>query len=390
MTPPAPTASSDPRAGLRRLADGALLPFAQRDVVVIGGGQSALAVGYHLARELRKREATVALLDRQPGPGGAWRDGWDSLRLFSPAEWSSLPGYLLPRHLGERGTDAFPRRDDVLGYLTAYEDRYELPVWRPVNVRAVRRLGDDRLLVETNWGDVSARAVVAATGTASRPFTPRVAGRDAFGGIQMHSSAYRSPEAFAGLRVLVVGGGNSGAQVLAEVSAVADASWVVEREPRFLPEDVDGRVLFDAATARYRALQNGEAPERPHGLGDIVQVPPVREARAAGRLESFRPPIAALTASGAVWPDGTEERIDAVIWCTGFRPALGFLDPLGVVGADGRVAVEGTRSVAEPRLWLVGYGEWTGFASATLVGVGRSARATAREVAAALPTASVP
>ena len=371
------------------LADGEPLPFAERDVVVVGGGQAALAVGYHLARALRQSDATVALLDRQPGPGGAWRDGWDSLRLFSPAEWSSLPGYLLPRHLAGRDAAESPHRDDVLDYLAAYEQRYELPVWRPVRVTGIRQAGQ-RLRVETDRGAVAARAVVAATGTAARPFVPDVPGREAFGGVQVHSSAYRTPEPFAGRRVLVVGGGNSGAQVLAEVSAVADASWVVEREPRFLPADVDGRVLFDAATARYHALQNGEAPDRPYGLGDVVQVPPVRAARGAGRLDDLRPPIARFTAGGVVWPDGTEEAVDAVVWCTGFRPALGFLEPLGVVGPDGRVPIEGTRSVAEPRLWLVGYGSWTGFASATLVGVGRSARATAREIAAVLAEAPTP
>ena len=367
------------------LVDGDALPFSGRDVVVVGGGQAALAVGYHLVRELRKTEATVCLLDDQPGPGGAWRRTWDSLRLFSPAEWSSLPGYLLPRHLGARGraADEYPHRDDVLDYLAAYEDRYELPVWRPVRVRAVRR-AEGALVVETDRGDVTTRAVVAATGTASQPFVPDVPGRDAFRGRQVHSSAYRSPTPFTGQRVLVAGGGNSGAQIAAELAGVADVLWSVEREPRFLPPEVDGRVLFDAATARYHAIQSGEDPGRPYTLGDVVQVPPVRGAREGGRLGDLRPPVARFTPDGAVWTGGTEEPVDAVVWCTGFRPALRFLTPLGVVGAGGRVEVEGTRSAAEPRLWLVGYGEWTGFASATLVGVGRSARATAREVSALL------
>ncbi|WP_412069747.1 ArsO family NAD(P)H-dependent flavin-containing monooxygenase [Rubrivirga sp. IMCC43871] len=361
------------------------LPFAHRDVVVIGGGQAALALGYHLIRELRTTDATLALVDDRPSPGGAWQGTWDSLRLFSPAEWSSLPGYLLPRHLDAQGAarDEYPHRDDVLGYLAAYEARYELPLWRPVHARAVHRT-DGGLRVETDRGDVTARAVVCATGTASQPVVPDVPGRDAFEGRQLHSSEYRSPAAFAGQRVLVVGGGNSGAQIAAELAGVADVVWAVERAPRFLPPEVDGRVLFDAATARYHALQNGQDPGRPYTLGDVVQVPPVRAAREAGQLDDVRPPVARLTATGAVWPDGTEEPVDAVVWCTGFRPALGLLAPLGVVGPGGRVAVEGTRSVAEPRLWLVGYGQWTGFASATLVGVGRSARATAREVAGLL------
>lgn len=363
------------------------LPVSERDVVVIGAGQSGLAVSYHLARALRETDRTFVLLDNQPGPGGAWRHTWDSLRLFSPAAWSSLPGYLLPRHQATRYPDdeapAYPHRDDVLDYLAAYEARYELPVWRPVRVQAVRRAGDD-LRVDTDRGAVRARAVVSATGTWARPFVPDVPGREAFEGRQLHSACYRSPEGFASKRVLVVGEGNSGAQILAEVSAVARATWVTLGEPRFLPPDIDGRVLFDAATARYEALKRGEDPTRSYGLGDVVQVPPVRKAKADGRLDDVRRPPRRFTRTGVVWADGTEEAVDAVIWCTGFRPALDHLEPLGVVEANGRIETQGTRAVREPRLWLVGYGSWTGFASATIIGVGRSARATAHEIAATL------
>lgn len=116
-------------------------------------------------------------------------------------------------------------------------------------------------------------------------------------------------------------------------------------------------------------------------------VPPVRDARDRGVLQSTRP-FERFTTAGVVWPDGTEERMDAVIWCTGFRPALAHLRPLNVVEEDGRVRLDGTRSVREPRLWLVGYGNWTGFASATLIGVGRSARATVAEIESALASSS--
>ena len=91
---------------------------------------------------------------------------------------------------------------------------------------------------------------------------------------------------------------------------------------------------------------------------------------------------------GVVWANGREERVDAVIWCTGFWPALDHLHALNVVEEDGRVRLEGNHSVREPRLWLVGYGNWTGFASATLIGVGRSARATVAEIASALASST--
>ena len=123
------------------------------------------------------------------------------------------------------------------------------------------------------------------------------------------------------------------------------------------------------------------------GLGDIVMVPPVKDARERGVLHTVRP-FAHMTETGVVWPNGVEEQIDAVVWCTGFRPALEHLTSLGVVETDGRVAVDGTRSLSQPRLWCVGYGEWTGSASATLIGVMRSARSTALEIDAALTTDS--
>jgi cation diffusion facilitator CzcD-associated flavoprotein CzcO len=183
--------------------------------------------------------------------------------------------------------------------------------------------------------------------------------------------------------VLVIGGGNSGAQIQAEVSRVAQSTWVTLQEPHFLPDHVDGRYLFDEATAWWQAQQVGRsAPERP-SLGDIVMVSPVQEARARGALETVRPP-ARFTPTGVVWPDGREEEVDAVIWCTGFRPALEHLRPLGVLEDDGRVRVDHNRSLREPRLWLVGYGNWTGFASATLVAVGRTARSVVARIAETL------
>jgi NADPH-dependent 2,4-dienoyl-CoA reductase/sulfur reductase-like enzyme len=346
-------------------------------VVVVGGGQAGLAVGYYL----RRSGLSFAVLDAAEGPGGAWRRGWDSLRAFSPARWSSLPGRLMPG-----GAEKYPTRDEIVGYLADYEERYGLPVYRPVRVEGVYRAGDG-LAVKAGPARIRARAVVSATGTWEKPYVPDYPGRNIFRGEQLHSAFYRSREPFFGKRVLVVGGGNSGAQILAEVSEVADATWVTLEEPRFLPDDVDGRVLFERATERYRARGEGRDAEPVGGLGDVVMVPPVREARERGALGSVRP-FERFTEREVVWPDGSEEPVDTVIWCTGFGPALGHLEPLGVVGEDGRVEVEesgaGTRSVEEPRLWLVGYGEWTGYASATLIGVGRSARATVEEIADAL------
>lgn len=341
-------------------------------VVVIGGGQSGLAAGYHL----RRLGIEHVILDAQEGAGGAWQHTWDSLRLFSPAAHSSLPGRFMPAQEGE----VYPDAGHVVSYLADYEKRYELPVQRGVWVSAVHHDGDF-LRVETDCGDWRAGAVISATGTWTRPFLPAVPGRREFQGRQLHTVQYGSPAEFAGQRVIVVGGGNSGAQIAADLAGTADLTWVTQRPPRYLPDDIDGRALFDAATARRRALDAGRADTGGvASLGDIVAVPPVRAARDAGLLHA-RPMFSSLTPDGVVWPDGTSARADAVIWCTGFRPALAPFASLRLRGSRGHIATVGTRAVDEPRLHLLGYGDWTGPASATLIGVGRPARDAAREIA---------
>lgn len=344
------------------------------DVVVIGGGQAGLACGYFLKRA----GLGFAILDGEEKPGGAWLHAWDSLRLFSPAQWSSLPGWPMPA-----SPDGYPDRDAVIDYLARYEARYGFNAERPVEVMGVERRADG-FSIATSAGPRRARAVISATGTWRHPFRPNYPDQDLFTGCQIHSAQYRSPADFGGQRVLVIGGGNSGAQILAELSLVADVTWVTVTPPAFLPDDVDGRVLFERATARWRAAQEGRTIDLPvGGFGDVVMVPPVREARGRGVLHAVAP-FTRFTEDGVVWADGARSGVDAVIWCTGFRPALSHLGPLGVVGEDGRIATDGTRSIDEPGLWLVGYGDWTGAASATLIGVMRTARSTVAEIVAAL------
>ncbi|MFJ8546021.1 ArsO family NAD(P)H-dependent flavin-containing monooxygenase [Streptomyces sp. NPDC093586] len=346
------------------------------DVVVVGGGQAGLAAGYHL----RRRGLDFVVLDAGAEPGGSWRHMWDSLHLFSPAEHSSLPGRLMPAQPGR----TYPDAGHVVEYLTDYGKRYALPVQHGTRVDAVHRDGD-RLLVETDSGTWRARAVISATGTWSRPFLPAVPGRDVFTGRQLHTVDYRRPADFAGLgSVIVVGGGNSGAQIAADLALEGDVDvrWVTRRPPRFLPDDIDGRALFDVATARRRALDAGRGDTGGvASLGDIVAVSPVRAARDAGLLKAS-PMAVRVDRHGVVRADGTRAEADAIIWCTGFRPALSHLAPLRLRGTRGRIATEGTRAVDEPRLHLLGYGDWTGPASATLIGVGRPARNAVREIAA--------
>jgi putative flavoprotein involved in K+ transport len=351
------------------------------DVAVLGGGQAGLATGYYLRRAGLVPGRDFVILDTEEHPGGAWQHMWDGLRLFSPSTYSSLPGWMMPPW--DDATLGFPPRTHVVDYLSRYEERYELNVRRPHRVTAVTRdVSGDRLLVAADGADVAARFVVSATGTWTQPFWPTYPDARAFGGRQLHAAQYRRPDDLTGQRVVVVGGGNSGAQIVAEVSAVADTTWVTTRPPRFLPDEVDGRALFAAATARIEALRQGHQHAGVGGLGDVVMVASVREARDRGDLKA-QPMFSRFTSTGLAWADGSAMAADAIIWCTGFRPALRHLRPLHLRDERGQVPVDGasgTRADAEPRLFLVGYGDWTGPASATLLGVGRSARETAAEI----------
>ncbi|WP_026928470.1 ArsO family NAD(P)H-dependent flavin-containing monooxygenase [Granulicoccus phenolivorans] len=341
------------------------------DVVVIGGGQAGLAAGYFL----RRAELDFVILDAHAQPGGAWQHGWDSLRLFSPAEFGRLPGWPMPPQAGE----GFPTAGHVVDYLTRYELRYDLPVRRPVRVHRVGRTGR-QWTVDTDHGTWHSTAVISATGTWHRPNRPCYPGQATFTGQQLHTVDYRRPDPFAGQRVLIVGGGNSAAQILAEVSTVAETTWVTARPPRFMPDDVDGRVLFDVASARTAAERAGlPQQEGVSALGDIVMVPPVLAARARGVLTA-REMFDHFDSTGVAWADGTRWACDTVIWCTGFHPDLDHLSRLRLTWQDDHPVTSGTRSLEQPGLHLLGYGDWTGPSSATLIGASRTAKQAVAEI----------
>lgn len=313
------------------------------------------------------------ILDEQPTPGGAWPHTWPSLRLFSPAEFATLPGCPMPPW-----PDGFPPASHVVDYLAAYEKRYDLPIQRPVRVTEVHRDGQ-HLAVSAGERTWRAQRVISATGTWQQPFWPIYPGARDFTGRQLHTADYRQPSDFAGDRVVIVGGGNSAAQLVAEISTAAAATWVTTQPPRFLADDVDGRVLFRVASERAAAIAAGKPdPGGPASLGDIVMVPEVRDARDRGVLQAL-PMFDRLTPVGIAWGN-TVQHADVIVWATGFRPALTHLRPLRLRERDGHIAVSGTRTLKEPRLHLLGYGDWTGPGSATILGVGRTAKASVAEL----------
>lgn len=320
------------------------------EAIIIGGGQAGLATAYYLLRA----GVNTLVLDDQPTPGGGWLHVWPSMTLFSTADFSHLPGWPMPDY------DGFPPASHVVDYLTAYEQRYRIPVERPVRVKRVD-YDDGVYCLRAGKKTFTTTNLVAATGTWSAPFAPFYPG--SFTGTHWHSATYPGIEPFRGSTVAVVGGANSGAQIAAELTRVAEVTWYTRQHPRWMPDDVDGRVLFRRNRQRALAIARGEAdPGADSQLGDIVVLPEVRAARDSGRLRAT-PMFSSLD----------EVDADHLIWCTGFRPALGPVRRL----LDGNTP-------KHPGLHLVGYGDWTGPGAATITGVGPYAKQAARQIAASV------
>lgn len=338
------------------------------DVAVIGAGQAGLSAAYFLRRAGFAPETGFVVLDADAAPGGAWRHRWPSLRFGAAHRIYQLPGLPLPDV-----DQAEPVARVVAGYFADYEARFALPVHRPVRVTAVRDAGD-RLLVQSGAGAWAARAVVNATGTWTRPFWPYYPGRELFAGRQLHTVDYRGAEEFAGLHVVVVGGGNSAVQLLAEISAVTSTTWVTRREPQWREGPFDEQAGRVAVALVERAVREGRPPGSVVSVTGLAVTPAVAAARDRGALRRL-PMFDRLTREGVSWDDGRFVRADVVLWCTGFRAALDHLAPLQLREPGGGIRMVGTRVAREPRLHLVGYGP-----SASTIGANRAGRAAVREL----------
>lgn len=336
------------------------------DVVVIGAGQAGLSSAYHL----RRSGLDFVVLDGDSAPGGAWRHRWPTLRMETVHGIFDLPGMRFPAPAPDE-----PANEALPAYFAAFEREFGLDVRRPVRVDAVRYGDGDLLRVESADEVWTARAVINATGTWTKPFWPFYPGQGDFRGRQLHTADYRGPAEFAGKRVVVVGGGTSAVQLLIEIASVAaGTTWVTRRPPEFRSEPFTedyGRQVVARVDERVRA---GLPPEPVVRVTGLPLTPAMVAAQRAGIL-ARRPMFERITAHGVEWADGTEEPADVILWCTGWRAALDHLAPLELRAPGGGITMDSTRVVAEPRLHLVGYGP-----SASTVGANRAGRAAVREL----------
>jgi len=366
-------------------------PRAHAPVVVIGAGQAGLSVAYHLRRLGLDPGDDFVVLDRGPGPGGAWQHRWESLRIGSAHRIADLPGMAELGVSFDTADRTAPARDIVADYYRRYEEHYGLRVVRPAHVRRVENIGAD--LVTTfldRDGDavqVASQIIVNASGTWGAPFVPWYPGRDSFRGRQLHTAEFRSAEEFDGQRVVVVGGGTSAKEFMLDLEPwAAELVWVSRHPIRWVDETPDANLdaRLEAVARQDEAARAGRAlPSIVSGTG-IPRTRRVQQGIERGLLVA-RPMFSAIAPDGVVWAPGVRDggvehfAADAILWATGFRPELRHLAPLKLREEAGGVVVAQGVSWRDPRIFFAGYGP-----QASTIGANRAGRLVARQVVASL------
>ncbi|MFC6355535.1 flavin-containing monooxygenase [Luethyella okanaganae] len=346
------------------------------ETIVVGAGQAGLAVGHHLAR----RQMPFTILDAGEHVGDVWRARWDSLRLFTPGRFSSLPGLSNPV-----GPGGFASKDEFADYLDSYARHFHLPVRSGVRVRAIVRRGD-RFELDTTTGTMSANHVVAAGGHNALSHVPNFA-RDLDPGIrQLHSSAYRNPASIPTGDVLVVGAGTSGAEIALELAATHKV-LITGRPTPHVPDAV-----FRYAGGAYwlivnRLLTIDTPPGRKVAASFGQRGAPLirismQTVEAAG--VTLLPRIIGVSDGHPETVAGTISTVATVIWATGYRPNLDWLPPLDVDEVGVPITRRGVvRDL--PGLYFVGMPFQYALTSGLIGGVGRDAEHIADQIATYAP-----
>lgn len=343
------------------------------DAIVIGGGQSGLAAGYHLQRAGLR----FLILEASDEATGSWKRYYDSLKLFSPAHYSSLPGMRFPGQ-----PEHYPTRDEVVDYLRAYADRFRLPIRTQTIVEGIERQGAHFFVHSKGRGTLQTRSIIAATGAFSRPHLPTFAGQDRYQGTILHSSSYQNPGAFRGQRVLVIGAGNSAVQIAVDLAATAKVTLTSRDPVKFRQQRIWGRDVhfwiritgIDTWKRAFPGWNPGELRK-----AEVLDTGVYQAALASGN-PAYRTLFTRFTENGVQWDDGQDEGFDSVIFATGFRPNFPYLEALGALDEHGNALHTGGISTTVPGLYYVGISGQRSHASATLRGSGADSAYVIRDL----------
>lgn len=345
------------------------------ETVIVGGGQAGLAVGYHLAR----RGRPFVILDANRRVGDAWRQRWDSLRLFTPARYDGLPGMPFPAP-----AFSYPTKDQVADYLEAYAARFDLPVRTSVRVDRLSRDGD-RYLVAAGDLRLQADHVVVASGAYQRPRIPAFAAELDPAILQLDPNRYRDPSQLPGGGVLVVGAGNSGAEIAFEVSR-GHPTWLSGPDTGRIPVRTGSRwdqlltPPFWWFVSRVLTVQTPIGRKvRPKALTTTAPLERVRPKELAAAGVERVPRTVGVRDGLPLLENGRVMDVATVLWCTGFRPDFSFID-LPVFDQDGAPAHHRGVVGSQPGLYFLGLWFLSAFTSSLLGGVGSDAEYLAEQI----------
>ena len=346
------------------------------ETVIIGGGQAGLATGYHL----KERGCRFVILEAGERIGDSWRSRWDSLRLFTPAKYDGLPGLRFPAPRW-----SFPTKDEMGDYLEAYAARFELPFQTGVYVDRVYRDGD-RYVIESGHRTFEAENVIVASGAHRTPKVPAFASQLGLELTQLHSADYRNPAQLRDGGVLVVGAGNSGAEIAFELARTHQV-WQAGSVPGEIPVrhgSIPARFVLPVVRFLGMRVLTVKTPiGRRVGPKLAVKATPLIRIKAknleAAGIERV-PRVAGVRDGLPLLEDGRVLEVENVIWCTGFRHEFSWID-LPVFAADGQLLHERGVVPSAPGLYFVGLVFQYAVASDVLPGVGRDAAYIAEHLA---------
>lgn len=298
------------------------------DVIIIGSGQAGLSMGYYL----KKTALSFVIIDQNTRIGDTWRNRYDSLTLFTPPLYSSLPGLRLKK---ER--NCMPTKDDIADYLENYAKTFSLPVQLGIHVKNVSKI-DDFFSLETNKGVVEARTLVVATGPFHTPRIPSFSKKLSKDIVQLHSSSYKNPSQLKDGNVLVVGAGNSGAQIAVELANTHKTYLSTSGKLRFLPLFIMNKNIFwwFDKIGILKATRDSFIGRKLQLYGDPIFGTQLKTKMKAG-LVHLRECTKTASENEVIFADASPLKVDNIIWATGFRPNYDWLNLPNLVDKQGNI-----------------------------------------------------